>query len=101
MKLFKNWYWKRWYILIEAPKMKALGGAFWPIMRVQDKDDKATIKHEESHLKTALSLLLLLWGVLYLLLWLLYGYNNNPFERHARAVETGLKWKFLGWFAYL
>ena len=101
MKLFKNWYWKGWYILIEVPTMKSLGGAIWPIMRIQDKDDKNTIKHEESHLKTALSLLMLMWGVLYLLFWLFYGYNDNPFERYARAAEKDLKWEFLGWLGYL
>jgi hypothetical protein len=99
-KLFKNWYWKGWYFLIEAPKMKASGGAVWPIVRVQDITDEKTIKHEEAHLKTELSLLMVIWGILYLIFWATYGYAKNPFERYADDQEEGAEWVFFGWMNY-
>jgi len=99
--LFKNWYWKGWYWLIEAPEMKALGGAVWPMVRIRDITDEKTLKHEEAHIKTEISLLMVIWGFLYLSFWIIYGYKRNPFEQYADAQEEGASWKFLGWMFYL
>lgn len=94
----------KWYFTWKRPKMKAAGGAFWPVMAIRSIDiieDENTIKHEESHMKTQLSMLLLFWILPYLYFLLSHGYTDNPFERHARAVANGKKWKFLGWIKYV
>lgn len=128
MKLFKNWYWRGywWFILIEAPKMKSLGGAVWPIIRIRHRYlHLRTLRHEKVHLKSQISigilpfialcifawspwvilyffLMSLPWLILYGIFHLFYGYTNNPFERYAEAVEAGDdKWRFLGFLKYL
>jgi len=98
---FKNWHWMGWYWLIESPQMKNNGWGYWPFMRVRFPDPEL-IRHEESHLKTELSLLMVIHGLLYLLFWLIYGYENNPFERYAQSLEPeGSKWRFMGWVLFL
>ena len=92
----------KWYITIHRPKMKAKGGAFWPIMMIKDKNDKYTIDHEEVHMKGQLWMLLLPWIILYSMFLILYGYYLNPFERWARAVENKkVRYKPFGWVNYL
>lgn len=94
----------KWYITWNRPNMKAAGGAFWPVMAIRHIDiieDEDTVRHEESHMKTQLSMLLLPWIVVYGIFLLTHGYHENPFERHARAVAYGKKWEFLGWTKYV
>ena len=91
----------KWYFTWHRPNMKALGGAFWPVMAIKVKDDIKTIKHEETHMIGQLLMLLLPWIVLYGMFHLLYGYNNNPFERWATAVENGTKFHPYGFINYL
>lgn len=70
----------KWYITWERPKMKARGGAFWPLMVIRDKKYTETRLHEEVHMKGQLWMLLLPWIVLYAIFSIVYGYLNNPFE---------------------
>ena len=92
----------KWYITWNRPKMKAYGGACWPIMAIrQHKDVAKTIRHEECHLKGQLSLGLLPWFLIYLYLLIRNGYYMNPMEQFARKVADGKdKWSFLGWIKY-
>lgn len=90
-----------WYITIQLPKMKALGGAAYPFLFIKDKEDKDTRKHEECHLKDQLTMLIIPWFILYGIFHLIYGYRNNPFERFAKAVEKGAEFKFLGWTEFM
>ena len=101
----------KWYFTWHRPNMKALGGAFWPVMAIRyvhkNGDPvtpgqlKETIKHEEVHMIDQLMLLLVLFYILYGLFWIIYGYQNNPFEAWASAIAHGTKWRPYGWINYL
>lgn len=91
----------KWYFTIHRPKMKAHGGAFWPIMLIQDLDDANTIEHEETHMKSQLYLGLVPWLLLYVFFLIFDGYYLNPFEMYARAVANKVdNFTPYGWTKY-
>jgi len=92
--------------------MKAFGGAFYPIMAIRKKyhdgadrfpqDIAHTIKHEETHMKDQLWMGLVFWAIVYYTFYIIYGYRENPFERHARAVSDGeTNYYLYGWRKYM
>lgn len=101
----------KWYFTWHRPKMRASGGAFWPVMAIKYKSLKGvpyppeqiknTIEHEEGHMLDQLLMLLIPWLLLYLIFWIFYGYQKNPFEVWARVVAITDEWKPFGWFKYL
>ena len=101
----------KWYFTWYRPKMKAQGGAFWPVMAIRYHREDGTpfpawytqeiIEHEEGHMYDQLMMLLIPWVILYLIFWAIYGYQKNPFEVWARVVAITDEWKPFGWFKYL
>ena len=101
----------KWYFTWHRPKMKALGGAFWPVMAIRYKDRKGntisaydlkeTIEHEEGHLFDQLILGLIGFWILYPIFHFTYGYQKNPFEVYARVVAITNEWKPFGWTKYV
>jgi len=101
----------KWYFTWNRPKMKAAGGAFWPVMAIRYVDKhglplppqyiKDTIRHEEGHMFDQLLLLLVFFYLLYLIFWIFYGYQKNPFEVYARVVAITDEWTPFGWWKYI
>lgn len=106
---FKGWYFR---ILVKDKKRFWTGGAFWPIILVEDinndgiEDEREieTTKHEQGHLKQQIELLLLGWLVLYIYFYFARGYTKNPFELEAEKWEKTTEkrpWFSYGWTKYL
>lgn len=101
----------KWYFTWHRPKMKASGGAAWPIMAIKYKSLKGVpfttdyirevIEHEEGHMLDQILMLLIPWYILYGIFHLFYGYQKNPFEVWARVVAITNEWKPFGWINFL
>lgn len=100
-----------WYFTWHRPNMKAVGGAFWPIMAIRYHNKEGNpypsfytqevIEHEEGHMKDQLIMLLIFWLILYVIFHVIYGYQKNPFEVWARVVAITNKWNWFGWIKYV
>lgn len=101
----------KWYFTWYRSKMKADGGAAWPIMAIKYHHNNGTpytgwyiqevIEHEEGHMKDQLMMLLIPWYILYLIFHIIYGYQKNPFEVWARVVAITNTWTPFGWWKYI
>ncbi len=80
--------------------------ALWPFIfvRSDEKFPKSTEVHEKIHFKQQKELLLVFFLILYLILFVIYGYKENPFEREANANEHNEDYlntrKWYSWFKY-
>ena len=98
MKWYKRIKWKGWYfeILVKDKKRGWIGGAFWPILLVEDqkndfKYDKIeleTIEHEKIHFKQQFETLFIGFVILYAYWYITRGYKANPFEIEANLYES-------------
>ena len=76
----------RWYVRDGGWGATTLG---WCILFASDADVRPLAVHERRHVAQNLVLGPAFMPV-YALLWLVYGYERNPFERDARAAEGEL-----------
>lgn len=80
--------------------------AIYPFIFVRgSKVSDKTINHENIHFKQQIELLIIFFWVIYLIFWILYGYNRNPFEREANNFEFDFKYlknrEAYSWLKYL
>lgn len=59
------------------------GITLYPFIFVKDKDNKRLVNHEKIHYEQQKELLVIGFYILYFLVWLKDGYENNMFEREA------------------
>jgi hypothetical protein len=91
--------------------MRALGGAFWPLMTIRyinkdgskrtDEQIQNTIEHEEAHMIEQLMLGIIPFYLLYGIFLITHGYLKNPFEVWARIYDVTGEWKPYGWINYI
>ena len=70
-----------------------------------DPPSERTIRHEKIHFRQQIEMFILPFYLLYAILWLLYGYKENPFEREAYwnekdpfYLETRPFWAWIKYF---
>ena len=72
---------------------------FWPFIFTRENMDAETLKHEKKHGKQQLLLLIIPFYLIYLIEYLIKGYDNISFEREAYDQES--KVGFLSFLKYM
>jgi len=84
--------WIAWQRIYMGKDVKPLGFTFWPFIFYRNSKEEVPSwlrLHEEFHWWHQLKWLVIPYHLIYVILWIFYGYKDHPWEKLARLAERG------------